>query len=154
LAAGWTTERSEFESQWVQEFFLLHVVEAGSAPHPASYPMCTGALSSWVNRPRLEADHSPIRLNGAVKRKDKFTFDCMRSVTTSSVPGTVLLRTARRLIPVILGPQTCNCLSCSGDGWSESWIVRSTYTRALPLAGLRWPGHAIDQPNSIKPAVI
>jgi hypothetical protein len=42
LATGWTTEGSEFESRWGQEFLLLHVVETASEDHPASYPMGTG----------------------------------------------------------------------------------------------------------------
>jgi hypothetical protein len=41
LATGWTTEGSEFESQYGQEFPLLHVVQTGSWAHPASYPMDT-----------------------------------------------------------------------------------------------------------------
>jgi hypothetical protein len=36
------TRRSEFESQWRQEFSLLHVVQTGSGAHPVSYPMGTG----------------------------------------------------------------------------------------------------------------
>jgi hypothetical protein len=35
------TNGSEFESQWEQEFSLLHVVQTGSEAHPASYPMGT-----------------------------------------------------------------------------------------------------------------
>jgi hypothetical protein len=38
---GWTTEGSEFESRQGQEFSLLHVVQTGSAAHPALYPMGT-----------------------------------------------------------------------------------------------------------------
>jgi hypothetical protein len=38
IATGWTTEGSEFESQWGQEFSLLHVVQTGSgAAKPPFY---------------------------------------------------------------------------------------------------------------------
>jgi hypothetical protein len=36
-----------------------HRVQAGSGAHPASYPMCTRALSLGVKRPERVADHSP-----------------------------------------------------------------------------------------------
>jgi hypothetical protein len=39
---GIATEGSEFESRWVQEFSLHHVVQAGSGVHTTSYPMGTG----------------------------------------------------------------------------------------------------------------
>jgi hypothetical protein len=42
MATGWTTEGSEFESRYGQEFFLLHVVQTGSGVRPTSYPMGTG----------------------------------------------------------------------------------------------------------------
>jgi hypothetical protein len=42
MAAGWTTEGSEFESRWGQEFSLLHVVHTGSGVQPTSYPMGIG----------------------------------------------------------------------------------------------------------------
>jgi hypothetical protein len=55
-----TTDGSEFESRYDQEFSLLHVVQTGSGAHPASYPTDTpGALSSGVKRQRREAGHSP-----------------------------------------------------------------------------------------------
>jgi hypothetical protein len=38
---GWTTNWSEFESRWGQEFLLIHVVQIGSGVHPTSYPMGT-----------------------------------------------------------------------------------------------------------------
>jgi hypothetical protein len=44
LAVGWTTEGSEFEYWWDQEFALLHDVQTGSEVHPTSYPMGTGGL--------------------------------------------------------------------------------------------------------------
>jgi hypothetical protein len=56
---GWTTEGSEFESRWGQEFSLLHVVQTGSGAHPASYPMGTGGSFPGVKRQGREADHSP-----------------------------------------------------------------------------------------------
>jgi hypothetical protein len=45
LATSWTTEASEFESRYGQEFSLLHVVQTGSGVHPTSYPMGTGGSS-------------------------------------------------------------------------------------------------------------
>jgi hypothetical protein len=44
MATGWTTEGSEFESRYGQEFSLLHVVQIGSGAHSASYPMDTEDL--------------------------------------------------------------------------------------------------------------
>jgi hypothetical protein len=44
LATGWTTEESEFESRWGQEFPLLHVVQTGSGVHPTSYTMGSRGL--------------------------------------------------------------------------------------------------------------
>jgi hypothetical protein len=44
LATGWTTERSEFESRWGQEFPLLYLVQTDSGANPASYPMGTGGV--------------------------------------------------------------------------------------------------------------
>jgi hypothetical protein len=45
-------EVSEFESQWGQEFSLLHVVQTGSGAHPASYRMGTGrSLAGSWSRP-------------------------------------------------------------------------------------------------------
>jgi hypothetical protein len=45
---GLDDQRSEFESQWEQEFSLLHVVQNGSGVHPTSYPMDTGDSFSGV----------------------------------------------------------------------------------------------------------
>jgi hypothetical protein len=43
IATGWMTEGSEFESRWVQEFSLLHVIRTGPGVHPTSYhPIGTG----------------------------------------------------------------------------------------------------------------
>jgi hypothetical protein len=39
---GWTTEGSEFESRYDQEFSLLQIVQMGYGVHPTSYPMSTG----------------------------------------------------------------------------------------------------------------
>jgi hypothetical protein len=39
LTTSWTTEGSEFESRYGQEFSVLHVVQTGSGVHSASYPM-------------------------------------------------------------------------------------------------------------------
>jgi hypothetical protein len=44
LATGWTTEGSELESRWGQEFSLLYVVQTGSGVHPTSYQMGTGVF--------------------------------------------------------------------------------------------------------------
>jgi hypothetical protein len=41
IATGWTTERSEFESRYGEEFYLLRVIQTGSGAHPAYYPMGT-----------------------------------------------------------------------------------------------------------------
>jgi hypothetical protein len=59
LYTGSTTEGSEFESRWGQEFPLLHVFQTYSGVHPTSYPTGTSFFSSAVKRPELEADHSP-----------------------------------------------------------------------------------------------
>jgi hypothetical protein len=40
-------------------FSLHHRIQNGSGAHPASYPMCTRALSLEVKRPGREVDHSP-----------------------------------------------------------------------------------------------
>jgi hypothetical protein len=58
LAKGWTTEKSELESRYGQEFSILHVVQTDSGGHPTSYPLGTGALSPGVKRLGREADHS------------------------------------------------------------------------------------------------
>jgi hypothetical protein len=42
LATGWTTEGSEFESWYGQQFSLLHVIQTGSRFRQTSYPMGTG----------------------------------------------------------------------------------------------------------------
>jgi hypothetical protein len=55
---GWTTEESEFESRYDQEFSLFHVIQTGSGAHPASYPMGAGEFFPGVKRPGCEADHS------------------------------------------------------------------------------------------------
>jgi hypothetical protein len=41
-------------------FSLRHRVQTGSGDYPASQPMGTGDLSSGVERPGRESDHSPI----------------------------------------------------------------------------------------------
>jgi hypothetical protein len=41
IATGWTTKGPQFESQWGQEFLLLHVVQTGFEVHPTSYQMGT-----------------------------------------------------------------------------------------------------------------
>jgi len=38
---------------------LQHRVQTDSGAHPASYPICIGALSLGLKRPGREADHSP-----------------------------------------------------------------------------------------------
>jgi hypothetical protein len=59
MATGSTTEGSEFESRWGQEFSLLHVVQTTSGAHPVSYPIGKGGSSPGVKQPGREADHSP-----------------------------------------------------------------------------------------------
>jgi hypothetical protein len=53
-----TTEGSEFEYRWGQEFSLLHVVQIGSGVHPTSYTICNDVLSLGVKLLGLETDHS------------------------------------------------------------------------------------------------
>jgi hypothetical protein len=60
---GWTTEGSEFESLWRQEFSLLHVVQTSSWVHTASYPMGTGASFPGIKRPGREADVSHTNID-------------------------------------------------------------------------------------------
>jgi hypothetical protein len=52
---GWTTEGSEFEPQYGQEFSPLHIVQTCSGAHTVSSSNGKGE----VKRPRREADHSP-----------------------------------------------------------------------------------------------
>jgi hypothetical protein len=42
-----------------ESFSLLHIIFIGSVAHPASCSMGTGTISTGVNRPGGEADHSP-----------------------------------------------------------------------------------------------
>jgi hypothetical protein len=56
---GLKTDGLEFESRWVKDFSLLHVVQTGSEAHPASCPMSTGGSIPGVKRQGREADHSP-----------------------------------------------------------------------------------------------
>jgi hypothetical protein len=69
---GWTTEGSEFESQWEQEFSLLHVAQIGAAVHPTPYPMCTGGSIPGGKMAEHEADHSPPA-SAEVKKKWIYT---------------------------------------------------------------------------------
>jgi hypothetical protein len=46
---SWTTEGSEFESRWGNEFSVVHVVQTGSGAYPASYPMGIGDISLAQN---------------------------------------------------------------------------------------------------------
>jgi hypothetical protein len=48
LATGWTPEWWELESQWGQEFSLLHIVQTGSGIHPTFYPLGTGGKAAGV----------------------------------------------------------------------------------------------------------
>jgi hypothetical protein len=52
-------ERSEFEYRKGQQFSLLHVVQTGSAVHPASCTMDNGDFFLGVKRQGREADYSP-----------------------------------------------------------------------------------------------
>jgi hypothetical protein len=58
LAAGWTTEGSQFESQYGKKSYLLHVVQPGSGVHPASYPVGNVSCFPRLKRAGREADHS------------------------------------------------------------------------------------------------
>jgi hypothetical protein len=51
------TERSEFETQKGQDFFL-HSVQAGYGYHPTSYPMGTRGSFPRNKQPKHEVDHS------------------------------------------------------------------------------------------------
>jgi hypothetical protein len=42
IRRGLTIEGSEFESRWLQEFSLLHILQTGSEAHPASQPSISG----------------------------------------------------------------------------------------------------------------
>jgi hypothetical protein len=46
----------EFESQWGQEFSLLHVIKIGSGAYLASYPMGTKGSSLGIKQQGHEAD--------------------------------------------------------------------------------------------------
>jgi hypothetical protein len=48
------------------DVYLLHSVQTGSGVHPASYPVGTGGVSSELERPGREADHS-LQSNAEVK---------------------------------------------------------------------------------------
>jgi hypothetical protein len=50
----------EVESQYGQEFSVLHVIQTGSWVHPTSYPMGTGGSFPGGKRPGREADHLPL----------------------------------------------------------------------------------------------
>jgi hypothetical protein len=73
---GWTTEGSEFNSWYSQEFSLPHVVQTGSGAHPVSYPMGRGSgrgvkltthLELASGSRKLGCTHPlPIRLHGVV----------------------------------------------------------------------------------------
>jgi hypothetical protein len=52
---GWTTEGLEFESQYGQEFCLLHFAPAASGVH-SGY---RGLFPPWVKRKWREADYLP-----------------------------------------------------------------------------------------------
>jgi hypothetical protein len=54
LVTDWTTEESEFDSQWDKEFSLHHIMHIAFEPHPGSYPAYVG-----VNGPQREADRPP-----------------------------------------------------------------------------------------------
>jgi hypothetical protein len=52
--------RSDFRFQAkVRGLFLLHKIHVGSGGSWASYSLSTVRVSSWVERPEPEADHSP-----------------------------------------------------------------------------------------------
>jgi hypothetical protein len=54
------TEGSEFETQYGQEFSLLHVVQTGCGAHLASYPVCTvGSFPGVKQQGHKDDDSSP-----------------------------------------------------------------------------------------------
>jgi hypothetical protein len=59
------TEGSEFESQYSEEFPLLHIVQTGPEAHPTSYPVGARTLTPGLKFQRREADQSPT--NAEVK---------------------------------------------------------------------------------------
>jgi hypothetical protein len=61
---------------------LLHRVQTGSGPHPASCPMVPGAVPSVVEWPRSEADHSPPS-----SAKVKNAWSCTSNPNTPSWRG-------------------------------------------------------------------
>jgi hypothetical protein len=68
-ATGWTAG-VRFTTE-ERDFALFHSVLTRAGAHPAFYPMGTGALSSGVKQPRLQADHSPaysaeVKKGGAI----------------------------------------------------------------------------------------
>jgi hypothetical protein len=64
---GLTTERSEFESQYVQEFYLLHVLQTGSGPTQPPIQWVPEAVSAAVKRPGITG-HSSLRTSAKVKK--------------------------------------------------------------------------------------
>jgi hypothetical protein len=58
IATGWTASVG-FSAQSKNLFSnLIHRVQTGSGPHPASYTWVTGAHSPRVKRPKRDAHHS------------------------------------------------------------------------------------------------
>jgi hypothetical protein len=57
---GWTTEGSEFESRWGEEFSLLQIIQTGSEVHPTSYQMGAKVKKMWIYT------STPIHLHGVV----------------------------------------------------------------------------------------
>jgi hypothetical protein len=58
IATGWTTEGLEWESQWGQEFSILHVVQTGSGSTQPPIQRLPGVISLGVKQEGCEADHS------------------------------------------------------------------------------------------------
>jgi hypothetical protein len=61
----------EFESQYGEEFSLLHDVQTGSGPTQPPIQWVPGALSSEVKWASREGDHSPTNI--VVKNKRIYT---------------------------------------------------------------------------------
>jgi hypothetical protein len=78
LATGWTTDRSEFESWYSQEFSLLYVVQPGSGVHPTSYTVGTGCSFPRVKLPGREADYSLPSSAEVKKNVDLYTYSTIR----------------------------------------------------------------------------
>jgi hypothetical protein len=68
-----------FDSRQEQGLFSRHRVQTVSGAHPTSYPMCTGAVSLGVKRPKRAVDHFPpsgaeLRMHGGIPALPRYVF--------------------------------------------------------------------------------